>query len=80
MCSAGWIPSRCRIWNPRRGIVRCGGRSCGKNVKPGARPALDTLERPAWSPLRTAGMIALRGYLAVAVVLVGVKVAQTVVG
>ncbi|MFA4081315.1 NRAMP family divalent metal transporter [Mycobacteroides salmoniphilum] len=43
-------------------------------------PALDTLERPAWSPLRTAGMIALRGYLAVAVVLVGVKVAQTIVG
>ncbi|QCH26250.1 NRAMP family divalent metal transporter [Mycobacteroides salmoniphilum] len=43
-------------------------------------PALGTLERPAWSPLRTAGMIALRGYLAVAVVLVGVKVAQTIVG
>ncbi|ALR13639.1 manganese transporter [Mycobacteroides saopaulense] len=43
-------------------------------------PALDTLERPAWSPLRTAGMIALRGYLVVAVVLVGVKVAQTIIG
>lgn len=43
-------------------------------------PALDTLERPAWSPLRTAGMIALRGYLVVAVVLVGVKVAQAIIG
>lgn len=43
-------------------------------------PALDTLERPIWSPLRTAGMIALRGYLVVAVLLVGVKVAQTIIG
>ncbi|WP_162293995.1 NRAMP family divalent metal transporter [Mycobacteroides abscessus] len=43
-------------------------------------PALETLERPAWSPLRTAGMIALRGYLVVAVLLVGVKVAQTIIG
>ncbi|BAY00149.1 putative membrane transport protein [Mycobacteroides stephanolepidis] len=43
-------------------------------------PALDTLERPAWSALRTAGMVALRGYLVLAVVLVGVKVAQTIVG
>ncbi|KRQ19196.1 MULTISPECIES: NRAMP family divalent metal transporter [Mycobacteroides] len=43
-------------------------------------PALDTLERPTWSPLRTAGMVALRGYLVLAVVLVGVKVAQTIVG
>ncbi|WP_018180853.1 NRAMP family divalent metal transporter [Jongsikchunia kroppenstedtii] len=41
-------------------------------------PALDTLERPAWSPLRTAGMIALRGYLLVAVVMVGIKVAQAI--
>ncbi|AKC40873.1 putative transmembrane protein [Mycolicibacterium phlei] len=43
-------------------------------------PALDTLERPAWSPLRTGGMVALRGYLVLAVVLVGVKVAQTIGG
>lgn len=43
-------------------------------------PALETLERPAWSPLRTAGMIALRGYLVIAVLLVGVKVAQTIIG
>lgn len=41
-------------------------------------PALDTLARPAWSPLRTAGMIALRGYLLVAVALVGVKIAQAI--
>lgn len=43
-------------------------------------PALETLPRPVWSPLRTAGMIALRGYLLVAVVLVGVKIAQAIVG
>ncbi len=41
-------------------------------------PALDTLERPAFSPLRTAGMLALRGYLLLAVVLVGVKIVQSI--
>jgi hypothetical protein len=41
---------------------------------------LDTLDRPAWSPLRVAGMVALRGYLLVAVVLVGVKVAEAISG
>ena len=41
-------------------------------------PALDTLERPAWSLVRVAGMVALRGYLLVAVVLVGVKIAQAI--
>ncbi|MFD6159802.1 NRAMP family divalent metal transporter [Nocardia sp. NPDC060256] len=43
-------------------------------------PALDTLERPAFSPLRMAGMLALRGYLLVAVVLVGVKIVQAITG
>ncbi|MUL64426.1 manganese transporter [Mycobacterium sp. CBMA 234] len=43
-------------------------------------PALDTLERPAWSPLRTAGMVALRGYLLIAVALVGVKIAEAIAG
>lgn len=43
-------------------------------------PALDTLDRPVWSPLRVAGMVALRGYLLVAVVLVGVKVAEAISG
>ena len=43
-------------------------------------PALGTLERPTWSPLRTAGMVALRGYLLLAVALVGVKIAQTIAG
>ncbi|ATL72084.1 manganese transporter [Nocardia terpenica] len=43
-------------------------------------PALDTLERPGFSPLRAAGMIALRGYLLLAVVLVGVKVFQQITG
>jgi hypothetical protein len=41
-------------------------------------PALDTLERPVFSPLRKAGMIALRSYLLVAVALVGVKIVQTI--
>ncbi|MDR3661244.1 MAG: divalent metal cation transporter [Mycobacterium sp.] len=39
-------------------------------------PALDTLDRPTWSPLRVAGMVALRGYLLIAAVLVGVKIAE----
>ncbi|WP_067664890.1 NRAMP family divalent metal transporter [Nocardia miyunensis] len=43
-------------------------------------PALETLERPAFSPLRMAGMIALRGYLALAVVLVAVKIVQQIGG
>ncbi|TLH69116.1 manganese transporter [Mycolicibacterium aubagnense] len=43
-------------------------------------PALDTLDRPGWSPLRVAGMVALRGYLLVAVVLVVVKVAEAIGG
>ncbi|MGF6889435.1 NRAMP (natural resistance-associated macrophage protein)-like metal ion transporter [Nocardia sp. GAS34] len=43
-------------------------------------PALDTLERPVFSSLRMAGMIALRGYLLVAVLLVGVKIAQSIIG
>jgi len=43
-------------------------------------PALDTLERPAFSSLRTAGMFALRGYLLFAVVLVGVKIFQQITG
>lgn len=41
-------------------------------------PALETLERPNFSPLRMAGMIALRGYLALAVVLVAVKIVQQI--
>ncbi|MFI5780799.1 NRAMP family divalent metal transporter [Nocardia sp. NPDC051570] len=43
-------------------------------------PALHTLARPAFSPLRTAGMIALRGYLLIAVILIGVKVVQQISG
>ena len=43
-------------------------------------PALDELERPNFSPSRMAGMIALRGYLAVAVVLVALKVVQQIGG
>ncbi|KAA2254468.1 divalent metal cation transporter [Solihabitans fulvus] len=39
-------------------------------------PALDTLDRPAFSPLRKAGLLTLRGYLVIAVVLVAVKVTQ----
>jgi Mn2+/Fe2+ NRAMP family transporter len=43
-------------------------------------PALDTFERPAFSALRTAGMFALRGYLLIAVVMVGVKIFQQIAG
>ncbi|OBK17392.1 NRAMP family divalent metal transporter [Mycobacterium asiaticum] len=40
-------------------------------------PALVTLARPAMSPARRAGLLTLRGYLVLAVVLVVVKVIQT---
>ncbi len=43
-------------------------------------PPLATLARPAWSPTRTLGMVALRGYLLVAFVLLVVKVAQLALG
>jgi hypothetical protein len=39
-------------------------------------PPLALLERPAWSPGRKAGMLLLRGYLVVAVVLLIVKTVQ----
>jgi hypothetical protein len=39
-------------------------------------PALDTLTRPQFSPLRKAGLLTLRGYLLIAVALVIVKVVQ----
>jgi len=41
-------------------------------------PALHTLERPSFTPLRTAGMLALRGYLLVAVALVVVKIVESI--
>ncbi|MGF1427978.1 NRAMP family divalent metal transporter [Kitasatospora sp. LaBMicrA B282] len=43
-------------------------------------PALETLPRPAFSALRKAGLLTLRGYLLLAVVLVGVKTVQTYAG
>jgi NRAMP (natural resistance-associated macrophage protein)-like metal ion transporter len=43
-------------------------------------PALETLQRPVFSPLRKAGLLTLRGYLVIAVVLVGVKVTQLALG
>ncbi|MFI1920198.1 NRAMP family divalent metal transporter [Nocardia sp. NPDC020380] len=43
-------------------------------------PALATLDRPAFSMGRMAGMIALRGYLLIAVILVGVKIFQQITG
>jgi hypothetical protein len=39
-------------------------------------PPLALLERPRWSPGRRAGMLMLRGYLVVAVVLLVVKTVQ----
>jgi hypothetical protein len=43
-------------------------------------PTLDTLKRPPFSPLRKAGVLTLRAYLLVAVLLVVVKVAQLAMG
>ena len=43
-------------------------------------PALDTLTRPPFSPLRKAGMLTLRAYLVIAVLLVIVKVTQLAIG
>ncbi len=43
-------------------------------------PNLATLERPKFSPLRKAGLITLRGYLLLAVILVIVKIAQMAAG
>jgi hypothetical protein len=43
-------------------------------------PALDTLTRPPFSPLRKAGMLTLRAYLVIAVLLVIVKVTQLALG
>ena len=39
-------------------------------------PPLALLERPVWSPGRKAGMLLLRGYLVVAVLLLIVKTVQ----
>ena len=39
-------------------------------------PPLALLERPVWSPGRKAGMLLLRGYLVVAVLLLVVKTVQ----
>ena len=39
-------------------------------------PPLDTLARPVWSLARKAGMLTLRAYLVVAVVLIIVRLAQ----
>jgi Mn2+/Fe2+ NRAMP family transporter len=39
-------------------------------------PPLSELARPVWSPTRKVGMLVLRGYLAMAMIMVAVKVAQ----
>jgi hypothetical protein len=43
-------------------------------------PPLAMLERPAWSRGRMAGMLALRGYLVVAMLLLVVKAIELVLG
>ncbi|MDH6108436.1 hypothetical protein P3T36_003920 [Kitasatospora sp. MAP12-15] len=43
-------------------------------------PALETLPKPQFSPLRKAGLLTLRGYLLIAVILVIVKVVQLYTG
>ncbi len=43
-------------------------------------PPLSTLPKPAWSPMQKMGMITLRGYLLVAVIMLVVKVVQLSIG
>jgi hypothetical protein len=43
-------------------------------------PPLAMVERPTWSRGRTAGMLALRGYLVVAMLLLAVKAVELVLG
>ena len=43
-------------------------------------PPLALLNRPVWSPTRKVGMLALRGYLLMAAVLLVVKVFQLALG
>jgi hypothetical protein len=43
-------------------------------------PALATLAPPVWSAQRKLGLLALRAYLVVAVVLLAVKIGQVAVG
>jgi hypothetical protein len=43
-------------------------------------PPLPELPRPVWSTSRKAGMLALRGYLLIAAVLLAVKVIQLALG
>lgn len=43
-------------------------------------PPLDSLPKPVWSPMRTVGMLTMRGYLLVAVILMVVKVVQLALG
>jgi NRAMP (natural resistance-associated macrophage protein)-like metal ion transporter len=40
-------------------------------------PALDTLERPTFSPLRKAGLLTLRGYLLIAMIMVAVQIVRS---
>jgi hypothetical protein len=41
---------------------------------------LALLERPAWSPMRRSAMLALRGYLVIAILLLVVKTVQIATG
>ncbi|RJQ79053.1 divalent metal cation transporter [Pseudonocardiaceae bacterium YIM PH 21723] len=43
-------------------------------------PALDSLPRPEFSPLRKAGLLTLRGYLVIAVTLVVIKITELALG
>jgi hypothetical protein len=66
------------IYTLRRGAVRPGIASEEPPVERATwtMPPLALLERPVWSPGRKAGMLLLRGYLVVAMVLLIVKTVQ----
>jgi hypothetical protein len=63
------------LWNGRRGAVPEPevSRADRENWR---MPALVLLERPAWSAPRRVAMVAMAGYLVVAVVLLAVKATQ----
>jgi hypothetical protein len=63
------------IWNGRRGVPRQPDVSRAEREN-WRMPALALLERPRWSPARRVAMVAMAGYLLLAVGLLAVKAVQ----
>ena len=53
-----------------------GGRPSGSAEPRGARPRIDTLQRPALSMARRIGLLSLRGYILFAIVIMVIKLVQ----